>query len=342
MKKLLLIVWLSLIFPQAVLAQTLNLFTWSEYIPQTVLNNFTKETGIKVALATYESNEAMFTKLKLLQGEGYDLIIPSSYLVKTLKDNDLLAPIDATKIKGLENIDPNYLHRPFDPKNEYTIPYMTGYLGILVNEKLVVPSTITSWKDLARPEFKGKLLLSDDLRDIMDLGLRAQGYAQNSRQESELEAAYDWLKSLKPSVRIFDITATKQAFVSEEVQIGIAWNGDAYIAQQENPKLHFIIPQEGLMLWLDSFAILKNAANKDAAHTFINYMLRPEVAKLCVEEFNYSTPNKATLELLDPALRHNPIIVPPAAEVAKATLADDLGEFRARYEYYFEKLKALD
>ena len=189
-------------------AKELNVFSWSEYIPQEVVNGFTKETGIKVVLSTYESNEAMYAKLKLLGGKGYDLVIPSGYFVEVMAQDNLLATLDKSRIAGLDNLDPASLNQPFDKGNALTVPYMWGTVGLLVNKKAVDVSAVKSWKDLARPEFKGKVLLSDDLRDTFGVALKACGYSINSTNPDEIKAAYEWLKALKPAVRVFDVTAT--------------------------------------------------------------------------------------------------------------------------------------
>ena len=319
--------------------KVLNVFSWSEYIPQSVVNDFTKETGIKVVLSTYESNEAMYAKIKLLQGKGYDLIIPSSYFVELLAADKLLAPIDKKAIQGLENLDPASMNLSYDPENTYTVPYMWGTVGILVNTNAVDPAALTSWNDLKSPEFKDRILLSDDLRDSFGMALSACGYSINSKNPDEIAKAYAWLRELKPSVRIFDVTATKQAFISEEVVGGFSWNGDAFIAMQENPALQFIIPREGLILWMDCFAIPAGADHKSNAHKFISYLLRPEVAKLCVEEFNYTTPNLAARKLLAPKYAENTVIMPSSEQMSKGELTSDVGKVREVYETYWERLK---
>ncbi len=320
----------------------LNIFSWSEYIPQDVVNSFTKETGIKVVLSTYESNEAMYAKLKLLQGKGYDLIIPSSYFVELLAQDGLLAPLDKSRIQGLENLDPASLDLPFDKGNALTVPYMWGSVGLLINKREVDPATITSWRDLTRPEFKGRVLLSDDLRDTFGMALKACGHSINSTNPEEIRAAYEWLRELKPSVRIFDVTATKQAFISEEVVAGFSWNGDAFIAMQENPDLEFIVPGEGMVLWMDSLAIPSGAKHKENAHKFISYLLRPEVARRCVEEFNYTTPNLAARKLLAPEYADNKVIMPDSEAMAQGEITADVGKARELYEKYWEELKARD
>lgn len=345
MKKLLvalvaLLIAVSPVFAEE--AKELNVFSWSEYIPQEVVNGFTKETGIKVVLSTYESNEAMYAKLKLLGAKGYDLVIPSGYFVEVMAQDNLLAKLDKSKIEGLDNLDPASLNQPFDKGNVLTIPYMWGTVGLLVNKKAVDVSTIKSWKDLARPEFKGRVLLSDDLRDTFGVGLKACGYSINSTNPDEIKAAYEWLKALKPSVRVFDVTATKQAFISEEVVAGLSWNGDAFIAMQENPDLEFIVPEEGMLIWLDNFAIPAGAEHKENAYKFISYLMRPEVAKLCVEEFNYSTPNKAAEKILEPEYAESKVIVLDPEELAKGEVTVNVGKARELYEKYWEQLKAGD
>ena len=195
---------------------------------------------------------------------------------------------------------------------------------------------------VARPEFKGRVLLSDDLRDTFGVGLKACGYSINSTNPDEIKAAYEWLKALKPSVRVFDVTATKQAFISEEVVAGLAWNGDAFIAMQENPDLEFIVPEEGMLIWLDNFAIPAGAEHKENAYKFISYLMRPEVAKLCVEEFNYSTPNKAAEKILEPEYAESKVIVLDPEELAKGEVTVNVGKARELYEKYWEQLKAGD
>ena len=181
-----------------------------------------------------------------------------------------------------------------------------------------------------------------DLRDTFGVGLKACGYSINSTNPDEIKSAYEWLKALKPSVRVFDVTATKQAFISEEVVAGLAWNGDAFIAMQENPDLEFIVPEEGMLIWLDNFAIPAGAEHKENAYKFISYLMRPEVAKLCVEEFNYSTPNKAAEKILEPEYAESKVIVLDPEELAKGEVTVNVGKARELYEKYWEQLKAGD
>ncbi|ABB40466.1 extracellular solute-binding protein family 1 [Oleidesulfovibrio alaskensis G20] len=345
MKKLfavILTVMLCPFFAQNALAQDekiLNVYNWSEYIPQDVLTQFTEETGIEINYTTFESNEAMYAKLKLLDGKGYDVVVPSTYFVTLMREQGLLARIDTGKLDNFKHIDPFVLHQPFDPKNEYSVPYMWGSTSLLVNTDHVDPASVTSWHDLLRPEFKGKIILSDDLRDTMGMALLATGHSVNSRSDAELKEAYEFLKQLYPSVRVFDVTATKQAFASEEVIIGMSWNGDATVLTQEMPNLQYIYPREGAPLWLDSLCIPKNAEHKDNAHTFINFLLRPDIAKRIVEEYLYSTPNKAAWELLPEDLKNSRAVSPTAQDLEKSEFCDSVGPALQIYEKYWQMLK---
>lgn len=340
MKKALVLTFMLLWSLPAQAAQnTLVVYNWSEYIPQKVLTQFTKETGIKVVYSTFESNEAMHAKVKLQRGKGYDLIFPTNNMIDTMRAEGLLSTIDKSKLSNLKNLDPKLMGQAFDPENEYSIPYMWGSVGLVVNKKHIDPATITSWRDLLRPEYKGRILLSDDLRDAMGMALKATGHSVNSTSEKDLQDAFEFLKALRPSVKVFDVTASKQTFISEEVRIGMMWNGDSLVAADENPNLTFIYPKEGVILWVDSFAIPKNAKNKDAAHLFINFLLRPEIAKECVMEFRYSTPNLEALKLLPENLRSNRVLVPTEVDLKNAEFLNSVGKALAMYEKFWERVK---
>ena len=317
----------------------LNIYNWSEYIPQAVLDQFTEETGIKTVYSTYESNEAMYAKLKLLKGEGYDLVVPSTYFITQLKNDNLLQPIDKNKISNLSLLMPRLVNQAFDPGNQYTVPYMWGSTGLIYNSKYVDPTMVHSWKDLLRPEFKGRVLISDDLRDGLGIALRALGYSINTKSEAELKEAYEFLRQLKDSVRVFDITSTKQNFVNEEVYIGAIWNGDAYIAKEENEALKFVYPEEGALIWIDSFAIPAKASHPENAHLFINFMLRPEISAAVVEEFRYSPASEAVLNLLPEDMRNSRTIAPTDADLKNSEMTMELGDALQLYEKYWEKFK---
>lgn len=314
-------------------------YNWSEYIPQTVLDKFTKETGIEVVYSTFESNEAMIAKVKLMKGKGYDVIVPSSYFIEIMNKDNLLRKLDHAQIPNLANIDSKWLNQDFDPGNVYSVPYMWGSVGLAYNKKYVKPEDLTKWSDLLRPEFKGKIIMTDDLRDAYSLALKAVGRKCTEVTEEGIREAYEFLAKLKPSVRIFDVTATKQALISEEVWIGPIWNGDFLVAKEENEDLEFVYPEEGAVLWLDTFVISSGAENVENAHTFINFMLRPDIAAECVAEFRYSTPNAKALEVLSEEDRTNTVLFPGDDVYKKAEFPANIGDAIDIYQKYWEMLK---
>lgn len=316
-------------------------YNWSEYIPQDVLDDFTKETGIKVVYSTFESNEAMYAKVKLLRGKSYDVIVPSSYSVGLLRRDKLIRELDHSRLPNLKNLDPKVLDQDYDKGNLYSVPYMWGALGLAYNVKHVPEGSLTRWEQLLDPAYKGKIILTDDLRDAFGLALRAKGHSVNTTNPAEIKDGFDFLAKLKDSVRVFDVTAIKQALISEEVWIGPIWNGDYLVALEENENLRFVFPEEGAVLWTDSFTIPIGAENVDNAYAFINYMLRPDVAARCVDEYKYSTPNLEAIKLLPEDLRANPILVPGDKELHNAEFITGIGDALQIYEKYWEKLKTL-
>ncbi|MGE4498023.1 MAG: extracellular solute-binding protein [Deferribacterales bacterium] len=324
--------------PLAASAKELYLYNWSEYMPEEVIQKFQKETGIKVIYNTYDSNEAMYAKVKLISGKGYDLIVPSTYYVSKMRKENLLAKIDKNKISNFKNLEKSLLNKPYDPGNDYSVPYLWGSTGLSYNADLV-KDKIDSWSVLWQPKYKGKILLTDDVREVFQMALVQLGYSGNTIKEAEIKAAYELLKKLMPSVRTFNSESPKVPYINGEVTIGMNWNGEAFLAQEEMPSMRYVYPKEGVILWMDNFAIPKNAKNINEAHAFINFVLRPEIAKIISEEIGYAIPNREGKKLLDPEVRNNPISYPSDAIVAKGEFQEDVGDAILIYEKYWEMLK---
>lgn len=313
-------------------------YIWSEYIPDAVVEQFTEETGIKVHLSTYDSNEAMYAKVKLV-GEGFDLIVPSSYFVSKMRKENMLLPLDKAKLSNWVNLMPKFTDMAADPGGKYSVPYMWGSTAIAVNGNFVDPASITSVEDLWKPELDGKLLLPNDPREVFGLALKSLGYSFNETDPAKVKAAFDKAKVLAPRVRVYDSDSPKQALLSGEVAVGVVWNGEAYIANSEDPAVKYVYPKEGFSLWLDSFAIPRGAKNIDEAHAFLDYILRPDVAATICTEMGYSTPNAKALDLLSAEVRDNPIVYPSEEVLARGEFLDDLGEATRLYDDYWVKLK---
>ena len=322
-------------------AEQLIVYNWAEYMPKEVLSRFTKETGIKVKYSTYDNNEVMYAKVKTLGGGGYDIVVPSTYYVDRMRQEGLLAELDKSKLPNLKNLDPKLLNQSYDPGNMVSVPYLWGSTGIAVrpDRKGNAPE-ITSWSDLWKPDLKRQLLLIDDVREVFMMALRVLGYSGNTRNEAEIEAAYNKLKELMPNVKVFNAESPKDAYLSGEVRVGMIWNGEAYMAQKEIKDLRFVMPSEGPSLWMDNLVIPKKAPNPEAAHRFIDFLLRPEIAKLISEDIGYTSPNLAAIALLPEKVRNNRTAYPSADDLAKAEFQVDVGEALPIYEKYWQKLKA--
>jgi len=317
-------------------------YNWTEYIPESILEKFTEETGIEVIYTTYDSNETMYAKLKLVQDSGYDVVFPSTYFVARMSREGLLQPIDHKLIPNMKDLDPNLMDKPFDKGNVHSIPYMWGSTGIGLNSEIIKESEVTSWKDLWNPAYKGQILLQDDMREVFHMALKIKGYSSNTTDKKEIEEAYQLLKELMPNVLLFNSDSPRLPYLAGEVNIGMIWNGEAYMAQEENPAIHYIYPKEGVNLWADSFVIPKSARNTANAHKFINFMLRPDVAKVCVEENGYATPVLTALPLLEESVRTNTTIFPTNDLIKAGEFQTDVGDALATYQELWEKLRTAE
>jgi len=319
--------------------KVLNLYIWSEYIPEQVLADFTKETGIKVNISTYDSNEAMYAKVKLV-GKGYDLVVPSSDYVGLMRREGLLTLVDIKKISNFNLIDPQFTNKSFDPGNAYSVPYMWGSTALVLNTSIMPPQTVQKMADLWKPELKGNLILPNDAREVLGIGLKVLGYSINEKDPEHLRQAYEKLRSLMPQVRVFDSDSPKQALLSGEVAAGLVYNGEAYIANGENNAIRYIYPPEGFSLWLDSFCIPRGATNVDAAYRFIDYVLQPRVSATISESMGYSSPIAKVFEFLPAEMKNNIIVNPPPQDAARGEFLDSLDANTLKlYEQYWVKLK---
>lgn len=279
-------------------SDTVTIFNWGEYIDPDVIAQFEKESGYRVVYETFDSNEAMMTKIEQ-GGTSYDIAIPSEYAIEKMKEKHLLLPIDHTKIPNLKNIDPYFLDLSFDHKNEFSIPYFWGTVGIVYNPTLLNGQTFKSWDALWDPSLKGQVLLVDSAREVIGMGLNSLGYSLNSTDEHELQEASAKLKKLTPNVKAIIGDEVTQLMVNKEAAVALTWSGQAADMMSENEDLDYAVPEEGSNLWFDNMVIPKTAANVDGAHAFINFMLKPEIAAQNADYVGYSTPNKSAMELMD-------------------------------------------
>ena len=316
-------------------ADQLNLFAWSEYVPQAVIDGFSKETGIKVNYETYASGEEMLSKL-LIAGATYDLVQPPDYIAESMIKHRLLRPLDASKLKNLKNIAPEFLKLPHDPDQKFTVPYMTGTVGIVVNtEKVKDP--IRGYRDVFQPKFKNRIVVVNDNREIVSWALVTLGLDQNDITPASLAKARplvaEWLKLIK----VFDSDSPKTPLLNGDVDLGVVWSGEAARLIHEHKKFIYVLPAEGWHPFVDVLAIPMTSKNPAAAHRFIDYVLRPEVSKMISDEFPYTNPNAAARKLLSAEQLANAASYP---KLGKLKPFRDIGKAAADVDRLVTELKS--
>jgi len=281
-------------FPMEVTSKEINIFVWTEYIPAEMIECFELVYGVKVNRDEYSSNEEMYAKVSA-GGTNYDLVQPTDYIVALMTRQDLLQEFNHAKLPVLKNFDKNYLDFEFDPGNKYTIPYQAGTDAIVVNTD-AVKNIPQSWEDLWKPEYAGKMVFLDDSRVVIGLTLLTLGYDVNTTDPAQLEKAKEKLALLVPGVKLFDSDSPKTALIAGDVDLGMTWTGEAFLAQQENPAIKFIYPTEGAILWQDNWAMLKDAPHSDAAYAWLNYTMQGDIFWMMLRDFPFINPNQAALD----------------------------------------------
>lgn len=284
--------------------EVVNILNWSSYIPNEVIKDFEKSTGIKVNYNTYSSNEECLAKLQAAKSGTYDLIFPSDYLVELLIEKEMIQKLDKTKLNNISNLNTNYLDLEYDPSNVYTLPFLAASVVIVYDEEFV-NKEITSYNDLLSSEYFDNIVLLDDQRIIIGMALLALGYDMNDTNDSHIEEAINWLLALKPNIKAFDSDSPKTFMITKETKIGVMWNAEAALAMNEVPSLKVAYPSEGFNISIDNFAIPSNAKNLDNAYKFIDYILRQDVMQKIIEEYPYKNLNIKTQELLSDTYINN-------------------------------------
>ncbi|MGG0718281.1 ABC transporter substrate-binding protein [Robertmurraya massiliosenegalensis] len=304
---------------------TLTVYNWGDYIDDELIDRFEEETGIKIIYETFDSNEAMLTKIQQ-GGTTYDIAVPSEYMIAKMQEEDLLIPLDHSKLPNLKNIDERFMDLPFDPDNKYSIPYFWGTVGIVYNREMLGDMEITSWNDLWNPAFENDILLIDGAREIIGMGLNSLGYSLNDTNVKHLEKAKAKLDTLTPNIKAIVGDEIKMLIASEEASIGLVWSGDAADMMWENENLDYVVPSEGSNLWFDNMVIPKTAKNIEGAHEFINFMLDAEVAAQNTEWVSYSTPNKEALQYMPEEMVEDERFYPSPELTEKLEVYENLGK----------------
>ena len=292
-----------------------NVYNWGVYIDESVLEDFTAETGIKVVYDTFESNEAMYGVLKN-EGASYDVVIPSDYMISRMIEEDMLEPLNFDNIPNFEDVDPALKNPDYDPENLYSVPYMWGLLGVIYNTTMV-EETPSSWDIMFDENYAGQILMFNNSRDAIGIALKQLGYSYNTTDENQIKEAVDLLIQQKPLVQSYVMDDIFEKMQSGSAAIGAYYYGDFLTMQEVNPDLAFCLPEEGTNLYVDAMCIPKNAENKENAEIFINYMCSTQAGLKNCEEIWYSSPLLSVREELDPEVSGDPYAYPDESILAQ-------------------------
>jgi spermidine/putrescine transport system permease protein len=305
--------------------QVLNLYIWSGYLAPDTLKVFEQRFQARVQCDLYDSVEALLAKLQS-GNSGYDIVVPSDYAVQILLRQRWLSPLDKAQIPNLErNLDPQFLDRPFDPGNLYSVPYTWGTTGIGYRKDRV-GQIADGWQALWDAQYRGKIVMLDDMRENFGAALKLSGFSINSRDPVQLEAAKALLDKQKPLLQAYNSSNFQDLLVSGDAWLVQGWNGQIVKAARENPNIGYFLPKEGTTLFIDSFCIPAGASHKALAHQFINYMLEPETAAAVVNHTGYTVANRAARPYINKAFLNNPALFPDSTLLDKCEMLEDLGD----------------
>ena len=317
---------------------TLHIYTWADYISPDLIKRFEADHHCKIVVDTFDSNEAMYAKLKA-GASGYDLITPSSYMVSVMFKEGLLQKIDHQQVPNLANVDPDYLKIAIDKSMDHSVPYMLTNSGIAYL-KSKASSLPHSWTAFDQAEFKGRMTMLNDMRETIGAALKSLGYSLNSRNDKELEAARDVVIRWKKNLAKFENEQYKTGLASGEFQVVHGYSGDILQVMTENKDIAFFVPQEGTSMACDDFVIPKAAREVTLAHAFVNFIHQPDVAAANTKFVHYLCPNAKAYPTLDASIRENPAIFMDPALRAKSEVIEDLGADNAKYTKIWDQIKA--
>ncbi len=304
----------------------LNIYLWPEYLPESVVKKFEKEVGCKVVVDTFQANEDMIAKVQA-GGSGYDIVCPSDYAVTTMVRQGLLIELDHSKLPNLKNIAPRFANPGYDAELKHVVPYLAGTSGLGYNKKKVATPP-KKWADLYDPAqlktWKGKVSIIDDPKEGPASALLALGLDPNTTDEKDLQKALDLLKKQKPFLAGYDSENFEDTLLNGQTLITQGYSGDFLAAMQENANLGYFIPEEGCVVAVDNFGILKDAKHKELAMKFLDFICRPEVAAEIVNEIGYIPCNSKADSLIKDSVKNSPTFKLPAPD--KSFTLKDLGQ----------------
>ena len=317
-------------------------YSYGDYFDPAIMDQFEAETGIRVVLDSYDTAEEMFTVIEN-EATSYDCICTSDYMIEKMISEDMLAELDKSNIPNIDNLADVYMQKSevFDPGNKYSVPHVVGVAGLLYNTKMTGANKITSWDALWNPDFSDQIVMPDSVRDAFMIALRKLGYSQNTTEESEISAAAAELEAQKKMVYKYANDSARDLLADGSAAIGVVWNGEYMYTKDLNEDVAFVVPEEGSEFFIDSWIIPSNAANKENAELWIDFLCRADIAAQNFEYLYYTTPNEAAYELIDDEALAEEAIFPSEETLARCEslrmLDSDTTEL---YSNYWKEVKA--
>jgi len=317
----------------------LNIYIWTNYLPDDVLADFERRTGIDATVDTYDSNEALLEKLQSGVAD-YDVVVPSDYMLRTLTRENLLLALDRGRLKGFANLDPRFLNQEFDPGNRCSIPYLWGTTG-LGYDRRKVGAPLESWQAVFDERFQGRILMLDDPREVFGVALKLMGRSINETDPAILRKAAERLQAQKRLVKTYNSSDFANLLAAGDVDVAHGWNGElAEVVAKDPQRFAYVVPKEGSTLWIDSLAIPARAGHLEEAYEFLNFVLEPEVAARIVDGVHYAGANKAAWSRIAPEIRNDPSIYPPEEVLDRCELIEDLGATTELIDELWTEVKA--
>ncbi|MGP1375535.1 MAG: ABC transporter substrate-binding protein [Almyronema sp.] len=318
---------------------TLYVYTWADYTNDELAQLFTEQTGIDVVIDIYDSNETMLAKMQAGGGENYSILYPSDYMVQQMVELGMLAELDLDRIKGMDNLLDKWQDPVYDSGNQRSVPISWGTTGLLYNKE-VLTTVPEDWDYLWENQnaLARRMTLLDDVRETMGAVLKSLGYSYNSTEPEKLEEAYQKLVELKPAIASFMSFGFEDALLGGDLDLVMSYSVDAIAATLEDDRLEYIVPESGSSVWTDTMVIPTSAPNVDAAYTWINFMLQPEVAKQAVESLYFATPNAEALKQLPEELTSNQDLFPPEDLLNRCEGIAPVGDASNLYDRYWTQL----
>lgn len=302
-----------------------NFYNWGDYIDPDLLAAFEEETGYTVIYETFDSNEAMLTKVQQ-GGTNYDILGPSEYMVEVMADQGLLQPLDHSLLPNLSTLNPRFLDLSFDRGNQYSVPYFWGTLGIVYNHEVLGEGAIQEWEDLWSEAYRGQILMYDGAREVIGIGLHRLGYSPNETDSQRIAESAQVMSDLMPNILAIVADEMKMYFLNGEAPIGVTFSGEAFMVLDEDEAFSYVVPSKGSNLWLDNLVIPKDSQNPEGAHALINFLMEPENAAQNAEYIGYATPSLAALDLIGPEITSDPTFYPDEETLSHLEVFRDLGQ----------------